>query len=1108
MKGRKLGWWLALAACILLTLAATAPAASAAESHALDPVLSLTGDCSTSTLDPIPDPGCPGGDHPASPLSNPRAVTADSYGNLYVASAGPQVSQGVQGRIVVFDPSGKFITEFADPNGPGAIAVDSEGNLYIANSFDTSNEALVRYEPSTYNPAAGEIEYGDPPVVIAAKEAADDGLAINRANDHLFQKRVGGWIEYKSAAEDNEVAETVSVGLKEEPVAIAVDADRGRIYVGAWEGPPGEVAKLVKVFGLAAPHDFLFQIEEADIPGGKILAPFLSLAADEGDGHFFVYDSVAKKVYEYDEDANYLSTIEHGFQATFRSQIGVDNGPNSPNGALNPFGRYLFVPSHPAGTGHSFAFGPSNEGPPKVESVSFGNASETEVELRASIEPSGLATEYIFEYITQLQYEEQGLSWDGAQNGGEGIVPAGNAPIDVAAAVTGLEPGALYRFRVKAVNAEGDSEGEGAFATYPSYGSLPACPNDPLRIGGSAVLPDCRAYELVTPPDTNARAPRGVSTLGSYFATRESSPDGNRVSFQIEGGTIPGSEGTGSLGGDAYLSSRGADGWSTANAGPNGSEAKSPTPGSTSPDQGYSFWSTGGGGGSAELEEKKPSNYVRYPNGHSALIGRGALATDLRATGRLISEGGTHIIFESGIAGAPVQLEENAPIDTRAVYDRTSDEVTHVISLLPGDLTPAEGETAFYRGASLDGRGVAFKVGSTLYLRYDNQETFEIGEGVTFEGVAEGGSRIFYLEGGVLKRFDAQTEAVTAFSTTGAVVPTVVSADGSTAYFISSTAIGGEVNPNGATPAAGKNNLYRSEEGDIAFVGTVTDLDVESGPVGNSFGLGLWTAKVSEGQLGAVPARSTTDGHALVFESRAPLAGYDPEGHVQVYRYDATAEELECLSCDPTKNPATSDASLQSLQTSLGDPEPFSAFAYVANISPSGQRAFFQSGEALVPADRDGLQDVYEWEGQGVGSCATPGGCIYLISSGGSLRQDYLYAVSDSGDDVFFRTSDILLPADAEETPSIYDARVGGGFPEPVADECVGEGCRPGLTPAPPLSSPAPAAIGASDNVKPKKQKRCPKGKRKVHRGGKVVCVKKNKNGKHRKAGKSRRAAR
>jgi len=1104
-----------LVAGVLTLLGCLAPVA--AQGLAFDPVLSLTGDCSVSALDPIPDPGCPGGEHPAKSFETPTAITTDSYGNVYVSSPTIAVG-GANARIDLFDSSGHFITEVTDESGPGALAVDSEGNLYVSNRSRALEETLVRYKPTLYEPATGEIEYGNPPTALLKTEGAESGLAINPLNDHLFRKSSSQITEYKSAAEENEEVGSFGGGqLQGEPVGIAVDAAHNRVYATTWQGEP--ITKLVKVFELAAPHNLLpCTVEESDVPGGKFQSSYFSVAADEGNGHFFVYDGVAKRVYEFGQNCEYLATIEHGFKYTFLTQIHVDNGANSPNGGLLEPGEphYLFVPSDLSGIGHSYAFGPSTAGEPEVESTSFSNVSETEAELKASIIPSGLDTRYTFEYLSEAEYEAAVNSFTGAKVAGEGETPAGTTPIEVVVAAEGLAPGTTYRFRVVAENEEGEGEGEGRFATFPAAEASPPCPNEGLRGGPSALLSDCRVYELVTPPDTNARSPLGLTHTGAFFAARKASPSGGALSFVIEGGLIPGNEGTGSLFGDPYLATRNEGGWSTQLAGPSGSESAALLPGSNSPDQGYSFWTTGGARGSAVITE--PTTYVRYPDGHSALVGRGSLASDPQAQGVLISEGGTHMVFwipENVLdhPGPAIQLEPDAPPKgTTAVYDRTADEVTHVVSLLPGNATPKSGENATYIGASLDGRGVAFKIGTALFLRYNNEETYEVGEGVTFAGIAEGGSRVFYLQGGRLWRLDATTGERTAFSTV-AVTPVNVSADGGTAYFVASTKLTPEANPNGEFAVGGKANLYRSQEGAIGFVGIVTEEDMvaERNPSDNSplRGLALWTTVVGRGNLAAETSRTTPDGNTLLFESRAALngkGGYDPEGEAEVYRYDAAAGELDCLSCNPTLAPASSDANLQSISTQAFEPEPLTAYGLAGNLRSDGRRAFFQSDEALVPADVDGLQDVYEWEAQGVGSCNRAGGCLYLVSSGHSLRIDYLYGSSDSGDDVFFRTSDVLLGRDAEETPSIYDARVGGGFAEPASEECQGEGCRPGISPAPATPNLGSQVSGPSGNVQANKH--CPKGKRKVRRHGKTVCVKKKQHHKHHKgkAGKNRGA--
>jgi hypothetical protein len=1116
-----------------LALGGGVPAYAQTPSHIFDPVLSVTGGCTVSSRDPIPDPPrqegsqeqeiaeCEAGDHPSENLTRVTGVDTDSYGNLYVANQGPN-SGGVQSNphINIFDPKSNFITEIPTPVEPQAVAVDSEGYLYVYTG--TEGKSLLRYDPtSSYDPAAGLIGYEATPTVIEPPGWSPwdftASLAVNPENDHLFVnfgdslEGVGGVkirsaiVEFGSGADgnpllDDEVAELRGFYSK---LGLAIDASRGRIYATDQEPEnfPDTGLRLIRVFELAAPHNLIATFDGSSLPEGTFVkcgtqpescSRQITIAADESTGNLFVYDIEKNRViYELDEDGQLLATIDYGLQPRGRTQITVDNGENSPNGKLNSEGRYLWVVENPPGIAHADAFKPTHVGPPTVEDASFSNVSEEEALLEAEINPNQAETTYRFEYVSKAQFEVDGFA--GAQLAGEGTVAAGSLPVSVSAQVRGLSPGSSYVLRVVAENEASPppGEAEAEFRTYPAV-HFASCPNDTNRTGPSAVLPDCRAYELVTPPNTGGRPPMGLGLSGAMtFPALPASPTGGRLSFRIENGLIPGLEGTASLPGDPYLSTRGAEGWETVATGANGTEAEAGAPGGRSPDQTYSVWAAEGQGSAVIGGER--TIYVRYPDGHSELLGQGSLGSDPQPEPKLVAAGGAHILFASTL-----RLEEAAPPTGLAIYDRTPDGITHVVSLLPGDQTPSVGQQVTYRGSSLDGRGVAFDVTesgiTTLYLRLDNQITYAIGTGLTFEGVAEGGARIFYLQAGNLKAFDAATAKTISFASGGDVTVVNVSADGSTAYLVSPDKLTTDPNPLGDDAIAGKENLYRSREGAISFVGIVSPRDVEGEGLNlRRDGLGLWVSAVhgggnpaeTPGAFAKDPSRSTADGSTLLFQSDADLTGYEAEGSRQVYRYDAAADQLACLSCNPTGARPSGDALLQNVTEAADRPEPNTSYDLVLNLAADGRRAFFQSPDPLVATDTDGLQDVYEWEAQGVGSCSEPAGCVYLISSGRSGKVNYLYGASASGDDVFFRTTDLLVPADKEPIPSIYDARVGGGFfEEPPAPECEGEGCRPLLMGAPVLAVPASSPPG-SGNVR----KKCPKGTRRVKRAGKVRCV-------------------
>jgi hypothetical protein len=1050
------------------------PAAAAADPYILEPIISLTGDCQPAgaPIDPVPDPGCPGGTHPPSGRFNePRSVAIDSYGNEYVAS---YAFDGTKGRIDVFDDEGNFITEVADPLGPNSVAIDSKGNLYVFERVPGADSAIARYTPSVYEPNVGNIQYKNPRQVIITNSKFRNGLAIDSSNDHLYLAQGVEISEYSSAVEGNKLLHTFTHPSLNASTWAAVDGKRRRLFA-SFEGTPSGIL----VFEADPPFNLLEKIDGSEVPAGEFVSTkgWTSIAVNEETGHLFVDDlEASQRVYEFDENYQYFATVENGaFQGGNALQIAIANNP------LNKENRnfeYLFVPVL-FGSTRVLAFKPPAEREPKVESLKAINVAETEAEIEATIDPEGGNTEYT------LEVEGPGL--EGPQLIAQGVILGTALPQQVGSLISGLEPGAEYSFRAVAENKVGDDEKQGTFTTYSDavIPIEPPCPNQVLRSGPSAALPDCRAYELVTPSDTNGRPTRGAGFEGDRFGAVQASPLGGTVSFELTGGLPPGSEGTGGFHGDPFRASRSTSGWSTVLTGPTGSESSQPKPASFSPDQGYSFWAAGGEG--SAIVGGLETHYIRYPDGHSELVGRGSLGIAPRAGGTLIVEGGTHIVFATS-----TQLEPNAAATgINAIYDRTADEVTHVVSLMPGDVTPTKGSN--YLGASADGLGIAFSIEGTLYLRLNNAATFQIGtKGAKFAGVSEEGRRVFYVEGGDLKAFDTATEAVVEFTETGDTIPVNVSPQGNRAYFVSEEVIPSSgLNPNGAEPLAGKQNLYRSDEGAISFVATVTDRDVEGIETGSGKidGLGLWTLALGR-RPATDPSRVTADGEVFLFQSRANLVGYDVGGLPQVYRYDSGAEELICLSCPPTKQPATGGAALQTLViTDVA--APFSQYGFVPNLRADGKRIFFESTEALVSSDTNGVRDVYEWEEEGVGRCTRGGGCIYLISSGHSARNNYLFGHSASGDDVFFTTGEVLVPGD-EETVSVYDARVNGGFAQPQAISCFEEGCKPPMTPPPVF--PNPGEDSGPGNITPQKPaKKCPKGKRRVKRHGKTVCVKRHK---------------
>jgi sugar lactone lactonase YvrE len=744
---------------------------------------------------------------------------------------------------------------------------------------------------------------------------------------------------------------------------------------------------------------------------------------------------------------------------------------------LNP-GRYHYrltaENKYGVALGQARAFGPV-----MVTTKPASPVLVTEATLRAAIDPGGLPAGYHFEYGESEAY---------GHSTQDGEIAAGEGPVDISASIFGLTPDTTYHFRIVASNSLGAFTGPDQTLTTSPRPVTANCPNALLRSGASAGLPDCRAYELVTPTLNGLRPASqiGTNAEASSFDTWLGAPGGDSLLFDTAG-SLPGVDGNGVH--DQYRAVRGEGGWSSALVAPSGAQAEEPRPGGVSPDHGYAFWRverSGHAGGS--LEGGAPvTTYVRNPDGGFAVLGQGSLGEYPQATGRWISVGGAHVVFTTA-SGSAVQLEPQAPpAGIATIYDRTPDGVTHVVSLLPGEQTPtADSE---YLGASTDGSAVFFAVEGVLYERRNDAMTLEVAPaGAMFAGASENGGRVFYLLGGDVFAFDADAETTTRLTNAGGATVVNVSADGSHAYFVSPEQL------DGGTGVAGSNNLYVWDGASTRFIAVLSADDLRD--PGAAFGettLAGWTNAVGP-EPGAFigpgfdPSRTTPDGSVFVFQSFANLTSYDSEGHSEIYRYDTTDQSLLCVSCDPSGDPPSGEAELQQVNEGLNHTQyqlgisPVNAISHIANVTSDGKAVFFQTIDSLLSADGDNHTDVYEWRL----------GHLSLISSGKSSNHDYLYGMSADGRDVFFETDDSLVPQDQDGgDPSIYDARINGGFAAPVAQPCLEDGCQGTPTGVPGLPAPTSSLLHGPGNVPAGHAHRCASGKRPVRRHGRLRCVKK-----------------
>jgi len=655
--------------------------------------------------------------------------------------------------------------------------------------------------------------------------------------------------------------------------------------------------------------------------------------------------------------------------------------------------------------------------------------------------------------------------------------------------------------------------GAGAFA---AYAQAEGCPNEQLRgqDGYALTLPDCRAYEQVSPVDKNF-----TDALGEADVV-QSSPSGEGATF-FSIAPFPGV--LSATGPSLYLSTRAGGEWSTHGLVPATVPRSQPGHGSASV---------------LSLTEDLSTAIINTEPGIEAnlALGRYSYLRD-NATGvfRLLSPGvatfadaATHdsrILFE----GTAKELVPGVRDENEVPYlyewngSKPPGEELSLAGVLPDGKAPTAGSVAGPGGPALggavggatggfytqntisaDGSRIFFSDAGTgrIYMREPGAaSTIPVSAGPAYwRAATAGGSDVFYTEGEDLYRFDVGSETREALTSGAAgVLGTlgVATENGSYAYFVATGVLADNENGNKERAKLGEANLYEWHSGETIFI---SRLSMEDGY--DEYG---WR-DFYRSNPGAAPAtgekssRVTPGGTTVLFASGAQLTSYANVGFDELYLYDATSGRLTCVSCNPSGAPATSSAYLTGSLPIAPAPER-NAFL-TRNLSADGNRVFFQAREALVPRDKNEQMDVYEWEREGEGGpggCSRSsasfsersGGCLYLISTGESGDPSYFGDASADGSNVFFFTRQSLVSQDQDENDDLYDARVEGGIaaqnpPPPVS--CTGEACLGPVDPPTVFGAPSNATFTGAGNLKPPMTKpkkvvaRCPKSKKRSHR--------------------------
>ncbi|HET9153510.1 MAG TPA: hypothetical protein VFN85_05295 [Solirubrobacterales bacterium] len=780
---------------------------------------------------------------------------------------------------------------------------------------------------------------------------------------------------------------------------------------------------------------------------------------------------------------------------------------------------------------------------PAVIAFAAGPVQSDQVDLNGEVDPRNSPTTYWFEWGT-ADCSANPCQKTASQGAGEGPYYRW-----AEARLTGLSAETTYHFRLVAENERGPVVGPDEEFTTAAPQS--ACPNQGQL--GTNILPDCRAWEMVSPPDKN-----GINVITQSDKTHIST-DGNAVTYSALGtfGEVDGSSFD-----TEYLARRtatpGTNGWTTHGINPLGRPTTAEaTAGNTStyengftPDLSagvYETWRplTGdaqnvedfstlyrvsgiadGGPGSIELLSKAVAPVEPQP---SPFGPRGSF---VKLIGPMFDGASTdlsRVFFEESLpltADAPLPAEPFAFYCTtyaafcpHTLYENSNDQV-HLVGRIP-----AEGETFCdeasgpacvaapnsqaalerteqrwsERTISADGRRIYFEapIGSgALYLREDGERTYEVTKSGEFGDASRDGSRVFFIseENLLPEDSDGQPDLYMWDRSAAAgerlsLLSVGPSGESCYSYFV----VGASANGHYAYFVCQGKPVPGQPE---AFLGLFVWHDGRLAYIGTGGDLGDARANSFRNSWALVEgirkARVSPDGRHLLFVARNNK-GLQGRGGFSGYQNESNVQELYLYNAETGRLAcATCNPS--------GEP-PKSSPLIDVRVNAATSRATADSVHALSDDGRYVFFSSEEalvpedtngtWDAYEYDSRA---GQLHLLSSGTDPSPSYVIDATDDGHDVFIATRQRLSAWDKDNLYDLYDARVNGGLPEPspVPAPCVGDSCRPS-----PTGAPTAPAIGSKAGGPGNPPRHCPKHVRVSRRHGRLVCTKRHRH--HRK---------